>query len=76
VILHKEDLRALVKTDLTLNKYIDERGFPPGRIIAGRRTWTEREVLAWVEAQPTDKMTKGVTGRAKPGECRFAGKAE
>jgi hypothetical protein len=43
-----EDLRAqgIVLTWTTLNKWIDERGFPPGRMIGRFRTWTAAEVLA------------------------------
>ena len=55
MILHFEDLQSkgLVKTWVTLGGMIDNLDFPPGRIVAGRRTWTEREVLDWIEAQPT-----------------------
>jgi hypothetical protein len=53
-----EDLRAqgIVQTWTTLNKWIDEKGFPPGRIIGRFRTWTAAEVLAWIERQPADKI--------------------
>jgi hypothetical protein len=56
-LLHFEDLREqrIVRTWTTLNHWIDERGFPPGRIIGKFRTWTEAEVLAWIEAQPSTK---------------------
>ena len=37
----------------TLNNWIRDRGFPPGHICGRRRIWTEREVFAWVETQPT-----------------------
>jgi hypothetical protein len=52
-----DDLRqeAIVKTWHTLNRWIDERGFPPGRMIGRFRRWTPAEVMAWVEAQPTAK---------------------
>ena len=39
-----------------LNDLIDNKGFPSGHIIGRRRIWTEREILAWIEAQPTEKM--------------------
>jgi predicted DNA-binding transcriptional regulator AlpA len=55
LVLHFEDLADLVKSRSTLKGMIEELGFPPGHIIAGRRTWTEREILDWIEAQPTDK---------------------
>jgi hypothetical protein len=53
-----EDLRAsgIVKTWGSLNKWIDERGFPPGRMIGRFRTWTVAEVMTWVESQPEDKI--------------------
>jgi hypothetical protein len=51
------DLRAMriVGTYNTLNKWIDERGFPAGRMIGKRRHWTPAEVMAWIERQPTAK---------------------
>ena len=41
-LMRYEDLRAsgIVKTWHTLNQWIDERGFPPGRMIGRFRTWT------------------------------------
>jgi predicted DNA-binding transcriptional regulator AlpA len=60
-LLFFEDLREkkIVKTWTTINKWIDTRGFPPGRILAGRRAWLESEVLAWIERQPCDKDPRG-----------------
>jgi predicted DNA-binding transcriptional regulator AlpA len=57
LVLHIEDLAnaGLAKSRSTLKTLIEDRGFPPGHIIAGRRTWTPREILDWIEAQPTDK---------------------
>jgi hypothetical protein len=56
-LLRFDDLReqGIVKTWHTLNHWIDERGFPPGRMIGRFRTWTQAEVMAWVEKQPTAK---------------------
>ena len=56
-LLRFDDLRSLgiVRTWTTLNDWIDHRGFPPGRMIGRFRTWTEAEILAWIEAQPTTK---------------------
>jgi predicted DNA-binding transcriptional regulator AlpA len=56
-LLFFEDLRSkrIARTWTTLNRWIDERGFPPGRMIGRFRVWTEREVEAWIEAQPSDK---------------------
>ena len=65
-LLRFEDLRAkrIVRTWTTLNNWIDKRGFPPGRIIGRFRTWTEPEVMAWIEAQPSDKIpTRGCLKR-------------
>lgn len=57
-LLHFEDLRAkrIARTWTTLNRWIDTRGFPPGRMIGRFRTWTEAEVMAWIEAQPVAKL--------------------
>jgi predicted DNA-binding transcriptional regulator AlpA len=57
-LLRYEDLRAqgVARTWQSLNKWIDERGFPPGRMIGRFRTWTAAEVMAWVESQPTTKL--------------------
>jgi hypothetical protein len=51
-----------------LNDLIDQKGFPRDHVIGRRRIWTEREVLAWVEAQPTDKMPP--RGAAKANKAR------
>ena len=59
-LLRFEDLSRLgiVSTWTSLNKWIDERGFPPGRIIGRFRTWTTAEVMAWIESQPTTKAKR------------------
>jgi hypothetical protein len=43
----------LVQNWTTLNRWISELGFPPGRMLGRRRAWTEREVFDWIERQPT-----------------------
>ena len=68
-LLRFEDLRSLgiVRTWTTLNSWIDNRGFPPGRMIGRFRTWTEAgsRILAWIEAQPTTKAKpRGAVKRA------------
>ena len=65
LLLRFEDLRTqgLVQTWTTLNRWIDELGFPSGRLIGRNRVWTEAEVLAWIESQPTGKAK--LRGRAK-----------
>jgi len=57
-LLRFEDLRdkRIVRTWNTLNNWIDTRGFPPGRMIGRFRTWTEAEVMAWIESQPQAKL--------------------
>ena len=67
-LLRFEDLRELriVRTWTTLNSWIDTRGFPPGRMIGRFRTWTEAEVMGWIEAQPTTKIPP--RGNAKRNE--------
>jgi predicted DNA-binding transcriptional regulator AlpA len=59
-LLRFDDLSRLgiVKTWTSLNKWIDERGFPPGRIIGRFRTWTTAEVMAWIESQPPTKAKR------------------
>jgi hypothetical protein len=61
-----EDLRAkrIVRTWTTLNSWIDNRGFPPGRIIGRHRVWFEGEVMDWIKAQSTTKAK--LRGCAKP----------
>jgi hypothetical protein len=64
-LLHFQDLREanIVRTWQTLNDWVDNRGFPPGRIIGKFRTWTEAEIMAWIEKQPTAKLPP--RGKAK-----------
>jgi hypothetical protein len=59
-LLRFDDLSGLgiVKTWTSLNLWIDERGFPPGRIIGRFRTWTTAEVMRWIEAQPSTKAKR------------------
>jgi hypothetical protein len=69
-LLRFEDLRdkRIVRTWNTFNNWIDTRGFPPGRMIGRFRTWTEAEVMAWIERQPHDKLEPrgAVKRRAAP----------
>jgi hypothetical protein len=59
-LLKFDDLSRLgiVSTWTSLNKWIDERGFAPGRIIGRYRTWTVAEVMAWIEVQPSTKAKR------------------
>jgi predicted DNA-binding transcriptional regulator AlpA len=58
---------GLVANWTTLNNWISKRGFPPGHMVGRRRMWTAREVLAWIESQPTENRTplKGIAKKAK-----------
>jgi predicted DNA-binding transcriptional regulator AlpA len=68
-LLRFEDLRAkrIVRTWNTLNRWIDTRGFPPGRMIGRYRTWTDTEVMAWIEAQPATKIAPRGSAKRKLG---------
>jgi predicted DNA-binding transcriptional regulator AlpA len=57
-LLRFDDLREqrIVRTWTTLNEWIDTRDFPPGRMIGRFRTWTEAEVMDWIERQPSAKL--------------------
>jgi predicted DNA-binding transcriptional regulator AlpA len=71
-LLFFEDLvqRRLVKTWTTLNRWIDQEGFPPGRLIGRNRVWTEAEVWAWIGPAPpaSRSYAEGLSSssRAKP----------
>ena len=56
-VLQFDDLRAerIVRTRTTLDKWIREQGFPPGRLVGRHRVWTEAEVFAWIESRPSDR---------------------
>lgn len=46
--------RGIVANWVTLNSWIDNEGFPPGRLIGPNiRTWDESDVVAWLESRPT-----------------------
>jgi hypothetical protein len=64
-LMYFPDLRAsgLVQNWNTLNNWIDNKGFPPGRLIANKRVWTEAEILAWIESQPSNRAP--LRGHAK-----------
>jgi hypothetical protein len=69
-LLRFEDLRdkKICRTWTTLNGWIDNRGLPPGRMIGRFRTWTEAEVMRWIESQPVTKLKPrgAVKRRHKP----------
>jgi predicted DNA-binding transcriptional regulator AlpA len=55
-LLRFQDLKDVLKSRTTLNDWVDNRGFPPGRVIGKHRLWTEDEILRWIESQPTGKL--------------------
>ena len=64
-----DDLRAerIVRTRTTLDKWIREQGFPPGRLVGKNRIWTDAEVFAWIEARPSDRAPlKGAVADMTP----------
>jgi predicted DNA-binding transcriptional regulator AlpA len=46
--------RGVVDNWMTLNNWIDNEGFPSGRLTGPNiRTWNESDVEAWLESRPT-----------------------
>jgi hypothetical protein len=46
--------RGIVTNWVTLNAWIENENFPPGRLVAANtRLWDEPEVLAWLESRPS-----------------------
>jgi hypothetical protein len=54
-LLYFQDLveLRLVQNWTTLNRWIRDLGFPPGRMVGRCRLWTRASVFAWIESQPT-----------------------
>jgi hypothetical protein len=78
--MHKPDLptfvrfrtlqaRGIVDNYVTLTRWIEDCGFPPGRLLGPNcRAWTEEEVAAWLSSRPTDR--KVLIEPRKPGRPR------
>ena len=67
------DLRAerIVKTRTTLKEWIENQGFPPGRLVGPHRVWSDEEVYAWVMSRPSDKAPpKGAVADMRPEAIR------
>jgi predicted DNA-binding transcriptional regulator AlpA len=57
-LLRFRDLKArgLVNNWVTLSRWVQEQGFPPGRLLGpNTRVWTEAEIEAWVVSRPIAK---------------------
>jgi hypothetical protein len=65
LLLRFDDLRdrGVVNNWQSLNRWIRDLGFPPGRLLGRTRCWTEAEVMEWFESRPTAK--RPLQGRAK-----------
>ena len=56
-LLRFRDLKAreIVNNHVTLKRWIDEQGFPPGKMLGpNTRVWAEDEIVAWVKSRPTE----------------------
>jgi hypothetical protein len=47
----------------TINRWIEQEGFPPGRMIGRNRVWLEDEVKDWIKSRSSAKTP--LRGRAK-----------
>ena len=58
VLLRFADLkrRNIVRKDVTLGRWIEREGFPPGRLLGpNTRVWLVSEVEAWIASRPTER---------------------
>ena len=56
-LLRFRDLKArsIVTNHVTLKRWIEREGFPPGRMLGpNTRAWHESEIDAWLDSRPTD----------------------
>jgi len=56
--LRFRDLKArnIVTNWVTLNNWINNEGFPPGRLVGpNTRLWDESDVEAWIESRPAGR---------------------
>jgi predicted DNA-binding transcriptional regulator AlpA len=52
--------RGIVGNWQTLQRWIQFRGFPPGRLLgANSRVWTEQEVEDWIAQAPISRKAGG-----------------
>lgn len=58
VLLRFRDLKArnIVRNFVTLGRWIEREGFPPGRLLGpNSRVWTEDEIEAWIKSRPSKR---------------------
>ena len=68
VLLRFRDLkdRRIVSNHVTLKRWIEREGFPPGRMLGpNTRVWRESEIEAWLDSRPTDNtLLRGAAKRS------------
>ena len=57
--------RTLRRSNPLWTAWIRDRGFPPGHLVGCCRMGIAKEVLAWIESQPTKNSEPLVAKRAK-----------
>src|SRR5688572_27024539 len=59
--------RGIVNNWPTLYRWIEQQGFPPGRLIGpNSRAWNPQDVLSWIEAQPVPEKRLRPTRPHRP----------
>ena len=55
----------LVTNHVTLKRWIEREGFPPGRMLGpNTRVWQSSEIEAWLDSRPTDNtLLRGAAKR-------------
>ena len=49
--------RKIVTNHVTLKRWIEGEGFPPGRMLGpNTRVWREDEIEAWIMSRPSKRM--------------------
>jgi hypothetical protein len=65
VLLRFADLKArgIISNGMTLKRWIDHEGFPPGiRLGPNSRAWDEAKVAEWLASRPSGGTTKKKVG--------------
>ena len=49
--------RRIVGNHVTLKRWIEREGFPPGRMLGpNTRVWRESEIDAWLDSRPAQRV--------------------